>query len=89
MLIAVGLLIAAVGVPSGALALEFSVHPNNKSRTLTAILATGDIRAGDLEKLKTFLSQTGRKRTQPSIWLVRAEISTRASGWDCSLSTSI
>jgi hypothetical protein len=44
-LIAVGLLIAAVGVPSGALALEFSVHPNNKSRTLTAILATGDIDA--------------------------------------------
>jgi hypothetical protein len=58
----VGLLIAAVSVPSGTLALEFSVHPNNKSRTLTAILATGDIRRGDLEKLKTFLSQTGRKR---------------------------
>jgi hypothetical protein len=67
-LIAVGLLITAVSVPSGTLALEFSLHPNNKSRTLTAILATGDIERGDVEKLKAFLSRT-RKKKNTAIYL--------------------
>ena len=67
-LIAIGCMIAAVVLPSGALSLDFSPHPNNKSRTLTAILATGDIEKGDVEKLKAFLSET-RKKKNTAIYL--------------------
>ena len=66
-LIAIGCMIAAVVLPSGALSLDFRLHPNNKS-TLTAILATGDIEKGDVEKLKAFLSQT-RKKKNTAIYL--------------------
>ena len=82
--LALACLVAAVVFPSGALSLDFSLHPNNKSRTLTAIWAIGDIEKGDVEKLKAFLSQTPKKRTQLSIWLVGVETSTRAPGSDYS-----
>jgi len=61
-LIAVGFLVSAVASPNEGLALDFTLHPNNKSKTLTAILATGEIKGGDVEKLKQFLSQTEKKR---------------------------
>jgi hypothetical protein len=37
-----------------ASALDFKLHPNNKSKTLTAILATGTIEKGDTQFLRTF-----------------------------------
>ncbi len=61
-LIAVGCMIAALSSASGALSLDFSLHPNNKSRTLLAILATGEIREGDVEKLKDFINRTEKKK---------------------------
>jgi hypothetical protein len=61
-LIAIGFVVAAVTSPGDALALDFTYHPNNRSKTLTAILATGEIREGDVEKLKDFLSQTEKRR---------------------------
>lgn len=37
-------------------ALDFALHPNSKSKTLNAILATGSIENGDLLKLRNLIS---------------------------------
>jgi hypothetical protein len=41
--------------PSYSFALDYQIHPNNKSTTLTAIFASGRIVEGDTERLKLFL----------------------------------
>jgi hypothetical protein len=40
-----------------AMALEYSVHPSVKSKNLTAILATGNVKNGDVERLRSLLRQ--------------------------------
>ncbi len=57
---ALWILACAVSVlfaPNGANALDFSVHPNNKSATLTAILALGKIEPGDTDKFEAIFSK--------------------------------
>jgi hypothetical protein len=41
--------------PGNAFALSYTLHPNNKSKTLTAILATGIIEQGDTDRLAAFM----------------------------------
>jgi hypothetical protein len=41
----------------GSSSLEFVPHENDRSRTLTAILATGEVRQGDVERLSAYLRQ--------------------------------
>ena len=38
-------------LPIDLFAMDFSIHPNNESETLAAILATGEIKRGDTLKL--------------------------------------
>ena len=45
-----------------ALAMEFKLHPNNKSKTLTAILATGKIEEGDTQSLRQMLQKLPPKK---------------------------
>lgn len=54
-------LVACVGC---AQALEFRPHPSNQSPTLTAVLASGEVVAGDTDRLDAYLaSQPRRKNT--------------------------
>jgi hypothetical protein len=46
-----------------AIALEYSLHGNDKSKTLTAILATGMIEEGDTERLGSFLRKLRLKKS--------------------------
>ena len=46
-----------------AIALEYSLHGNDKSKTLTAILATGMIEEGDTERLGSFLRKLTFKKS--------------------------
>jgi len=48
-------------------ALDFVLHDNN-SRTLTAVMATGKIRQGDVKRLHHFVSRQAKKR-QTAIYL--------------------
>jgi hypothetical protein len=45
-----------------ARALDFIIHPNNKSESLLAILATGEIHKGDAEKLSAFIASQPRRK---------------------------
>jgi len=49
-------------LPDAGNALDFSIHTNNKSKSLTAILATGAVEEGDVERLQSFLRQLTLKR---------------------------
>jgi hypothetical protein len=51
-----------LGSVAPALALDFSPHPNNRSPTLTAVLATGEITAGDADRLSAYLVSLPRKK---------------------------
>ena len=42
--------------------LEYALHPNNKSKTLTAILATGAVEENDVERLSSFLHKLTLKK---------------------------
>jgi len=44
------------------MALDFSPHPNNRSLTLTALLATGKIAAGDADRLSAYLAALPKKK---------------------------
>jgi hypothetical protein len=44
------------------MALEYSVHPSVKSKNLTAILATGIVKDGDVERLRSHLRQRTLKK---------------------------
>lgn len=45
-----------LAVPAAkAAAMDFQIHPNSNSKTLTAILATGEIKEGDTQALRVFL----------------------------------
>ena len=57
--------VCAAGAAHG---LEFALHPNNKSATLTAVLATGEIVPGDTDRLLDFLNSIPRK-TNTAIYL--------------------
>jgi hypothetical protein len=48
--------------PEKALALDYSIHPNT-NKSLTAVLATGKIKAGDVEGLAAFLRSQNLKKT--------------------------
>ena len=48
--------------PNWASCLEYSFHENDKSKTLTAILAVGLIDAGDAERLQSFLRRLTPKK---------------------------
>jgi hypothetical protein len=43
-------------------ALDFRIHPNSKSESLLAILATGEIQNGDVEKLAAFIATQPKKK---------------------------
>jgi hypothetical protein len=61
-LVQVGLFAIFAWVSMGpcASALELKLHPNNKSKTLTAVLATGKIEEGDAQSLKAvYLASSG------------------------------
>lgn len=45
-----------------AVALEFTVHANDKSKTLTAVLASGPVEEGDTERLAEFLRRSTIKK---------------------------
>jgi len=48
----------------GGMALEYRVHPGNKSKTLTAVLATGEIMQGDTVRLGTFLDSLPKRKNR-------------------------
>jgi hypothetical protein len=52
---ALWLAILSVTYADNAAALNYSLHPNNKSKTLNAILATGIIEQGDTDRLAAFM----------------------------------
>jgi len=54
-LLATSIAFAAASLATGAAALEFSLHANNKD-SLLAILAEGEILPGDADRLAVFLS---------------------------------
>ena len=45
-----------------ASSLEYSLHQNDKSKTLTAILAIGLVEEGDVQRLQTFLRKLTIKK---------------------------
>ena len=45
-----------------AFSMDYHIHPSNKSETLNAILATGDIKQGDVAKLELFLGTLPPRR---------------------------
>ncbi len=58
----VGSVICFVLHISAAASLEYSLHENDKSKTLTAILATGKVEAGDVDRLQAFLRRLTLKK---------------------------
>lgn len=59
-LLATSIAFAAASLATGAAALEFSLHANNKD-SLLAILAEGEILPGDADRLAVFLSGQAEK----------------------------
>ena len=53
--VAAALFVLLFGRPASAL--DFEIHPLSVSKTLNAILATGEIQLGDAEKLERFLAK--------------------------------
>jgi hypothetical protein len=54
--------LAATCSVAPALALDFRAHPNNRSPALTAVLATGEIAAGDADRLSAYLASLPIKK---------------------------